>query len=1006
MTRVPATDERAPETGDGVMTTLSAAVRRAKETDPLTPVTVVAPSAYAALFARRALGAGHGPEGRGGVVNVTCTTADKLVRQLGAPVLGARGLRLAPAPVDLEAMRTGALAARGWMADLVAHPRGMLALRDAVAELRRCPAPTLAALGRRRGRIGELCRLVAEVRAVLHRRGYADAVDLAAAAHHAATGGALGSLGAVLVLDQGALAPAERRVLDLVVPGTGSGPLDAPMAARPLTEVRACADPDEEVRAAVRSVVASVDAGVASWAQAIFHPHGPGYARALHHELEAAGVAVNGPETRRLHRSVAGTAMLGLLELATSDWGRDEVVAWLSTAPIVSGPDRRRVPTSRWDALSSDAGVVRGVAQWGERLQNLAARYPDRAREADALARFVEGLATRTVPPKGSWATHATWAVDLLDHYLDTDPGSWPAHEVGATAQVRGAVLALGELDAVSDHTDHGTFVRAARTVLEETGLDTSDLPDGGFGDGVFVAPFGRARGLRFESVVLVGMADAEVPGGIGDDALLPEDVRRLDISGGLRTRRARLDELHDDVVAALGAGTTRRMATYPRVDPRTGRAQVVSRWLAALTGVGTRWRSVDSFAAGVSSAATALSVRELELHDTARWAAQGRDPARSPLAMGAPRLRLGLGAARDRSGDDFTRFDGNIGVGLVSPFVADAPMSATRLEAYAKCPRRFLYDRVLQVSKRTLPEELWQMEPTERGTLVHSILEEYLLERLAGATRSLPRLLAIAETQFAAAEGRGLVGKALLWRMDKTALRRDLERFHDEEGDLEPLAAELEFGTGVDGADPAVSVTLDNGLEVRFKGKADRVDRAPSGELVVSDYKTGRQTMLSALKKDPVAGGRLLQLPIYALAAQASFGVDGERVRARYWLLSAKRVAPCFSLTITDEVQARFRAVLALIAQAVEAGAFPGAPTEKPGDRQFDACRSCDFDVLCPVTRDRQWARKSGAPGVAPVRALMEAEVPDDLKGAVIDGFGDDRVADDRVADDGVVPR
>ena len=71
-----------------------------------------------------------------------------------------------------------------------------------------------------------------------------------------------------------------------------------------------------------------------------------------------------------------------------------------------------------------------------------------------------------------------------------------------------------------------------------------------------------------------------------------------------------------------------------------------------------------------------------------------------------------------------------------MSPFIAEAPMSATRLEAYAKCPRRFLYDRVLQVSKRTLPEEIWQMEPTERGTLVHAILEEYLLERLAGSSR------------------------------------------------------------------------------------------------------------------------------------------------------------------------------------------------------------------------------------------------------------------------------
>ena len=632
--------------------------------------------------------------------------------------------------------------------------------------------------------------------------------------------------------------------------------------------------------------------------------------------------------------------------------------------------------------------MVRGASQWGERLTNLARREAERAPEAKALASFVEGLVASASSPRGSWSTHAAWAVELIDHYLDPDLDSWPTDEVAATEQVRSAVLSLGDLDEISDGTDHGAFHRAVRTVLEETALDGSNLADGGFGDGVFVAPFGQARGLRFEGVVLVGLADAAVPGAVGDDALLPEDIRRLDVSGGLRTRAARLQELHGDVGAAMIAGATFRVATYPRVDPRTGRAQVPSRWLASRTAVGTKSRSVESFAAGISAADPALSVPELELHDMARWSAQGHDPALSPVALSSRRLQTGITAAQDRTGEAFTRFDGSVGAGVVSPFLADAPLSATRLEAYAKCPRRFLYERVLGVSRRTLPEELWQMEPAERGTLVHEILEDYVLERLAGAPRSPARQLAIAEEQFSNAEARGIVGKALLWRMDRAAIRRDLLRFHAEEGDLEPLAAELEFGTGAEGADPAVTVMVDGGHQVRFKGKADRVDRASSGELVVSDYKTGKQRMLSDLKKDPVAGGRLLQLPIYALAARARFG--GDTVRARYWLLSEQRSAPCYSLTITDEVQARFLQVLGLITAAVEAGAFPGAPTEKRGDRQFEACRLCDFDVLCPTTRDRQWARKSHSPEVAPVLALMNADVPDDLDGAVVNGFED----------------
>ena len=135
MARAPDSVMHEPVKADPVMVGLSAAVAGAKGPDPLAPVTVVAPSAYSALFARRALGLASGPSGRRGIANVSCTTADKLARQLGVPVLAARGLRLAPGPVDTEAIRTQALASGGWLADLVGHPRGLVALRDALASV-------------------------------------------------------------------------------------------------------------------------------------------------------------------------------------------------------------------------------------------------------------------------------------------------------------------------------------------------------------------------------------------------------------------------------------------------------------------------------------------------------------------------------------------------------------------------------------------------------------------------------------------------------------------------------------------------------------------------------------------------------------------------------------------------------------------------------------------------------------------------------------------------------
>ncbi len=302
-----------------------------------------------------------------------------------------------------------------------------------------------------------------------------------------------------------------------------------------------------------------------------------------------------------------------------------------------------------------------------------------------------------------------------------------------------------------------------------------------------------------------------------------------------------------------------------------------------------------------------------------------------------------------------FTRFDGYVGPGRVSAFDPGTPVSATRFETYAKCPRRYLFERVLRVSGRVRPEELWRIEPITRGHPRPRHPRGLRRRTRAAAQRSLERLLAIAAARLDEAESGGLVGKPLLWRMDRSAIVRDLRRFHAEEGDIEPIAAELSFGAG-DGDDaPPVTVVLDDGRSVAFQGSVDRVDRTSSGQLMVSDYKTGRQGRLSDLTRDPVAGGKLLQLPLYAMAAPDRFG--GPRpVHARYWLLSGERSAPCFHLVVTDDVEARFRQVVRLIADGVEDGCFPGVPGA-PTFGSFANCTGCDFDPCA-----RRHATGSGA--------------------------------------------
>ncbi len=973
---------------DTALEGLAREIARAKGDDPLAPVTVVAASGYAAVFVRRALGTGIG-EGRGWA-NITCTTVPALVRRLGGPPLAARGLRVAPPVVDLEVIGTQARAAKGRLGRYASHPAAVVELQRTLVELRRCPPATLDAISHRPGLGADLVALLSAVRRNLHDCGLADLADLAGEALTAARLGSSSAraLGPLVTWQLGATTPTGCAVLHHLGARRSEG--ESPgHRVDPLTEVRPCPDPDEEARSAVRSIIAAAELGVPLWQQAVFHPPGPTYARILHQHLATTGVATNGPDRGRLHRCATGRALLGLLDLAAGDWPRDQVLGWLSAAPITAGPGGRPIPASRWDVVSADAGVVRGARQWRERLGRVAGRGGPEADDASDLAAFMDVLVRRAAPPGRSWEALSGWAVGLLDHYLPPGSGRerWPAAELAAARQVRSVVSALRDLDHVSSGADPTSFRHIVRAQLERTALDVHELPDGGFGDGVFLAPYSAARGLRFHTVVVTGLADALAPGGGGNDGLLGDDVRRLDTSGTLPTRGQRQDALHGDLMCAAASGSCERVGTLPRGDSRTGRAQVPSRWLGDLVGPETRWREVNSFTAGLAAAEPVLSAREFELRELDRWVRGGGDPASAPSAGDDRRARR-FEAARSRAAAPFTRFDGDVGRGRVSALDPATPVSATRFETYAKCPRRFLFERVLRVSERVRPEELWRIEPIARGTLVHAILEEYVAERVAGASRSLERLLSIASARLDDAEAGGLVGKPLLWRMDRSAILRDLRRFHAEEGAIEPVAAEFSFGAG-DGDDaPPVTVVLGDGRSVAFQGSVDRVDRTSSGQLMVSDYKTGRQGRLSDLTRDPVAGGKLLQLPLYAMAARERFG-GPQPVHARYWLLSGERSAPCFHLVVTTEVEARFRQVVRLIADGVEDGCFPGVPGP-PTFGTFANCTGCAFDRVCPTSRDRQWSREYNTPELRGVVTLVNGDVPDSLAGSVVKRFVD----------------
>lgn len=1016
--------------GEAAFAALSRTLADARRGDPLCRATVVVPRGSVGLAVRRRLAAGGT-----GIANVQFATASRLAGELAAGWTGTVRRRPVTPAVLHEAVR-GALAEvrDGELAAAAEQPATVRALAQTYRELRTVPAESLRAVAAQGTRASEVVRLVAAVGERL--AGWYDHADLlaAATAEVLADPGVARGAGAVVVYLPDRLDGAERALLEALaasVPVTvlvgATGDPGADLPARELvgrlgghrdhpgfatgvvhgTRVVVAPTADAEVLLAARDLMARHASGTPLERLALVHGGVPPYPRLVHDTLARAGIPFHGTGVRPLAATVAGRTLLGALALPDHRWRRDEVARWLTTAPLLDGG--RRVPGHEWDALSAEAGVVGGLDEWRDRLAGHAARLRARdelersagggpparlrrdAERCDSLRAFVARLAGRLQEAPTTWAAWAAWARRLLRELLGDAPqqAGWPAEEVAALDAVLAVVDGLAQL---GDRLPAAADVRAAVAVELEAGAPETSR----FGHGVLVGRVADVVGLHLDALWVVGMADGAFPGPAADDVLLPDRERQ---AGGpeVPLRGAGPAQARRDFLAAL-ASAPERVLSYAAGDQRQGRAQRPARLLldtvGELAGAGRRLfagdlaaagghHAVPSFAAAVASTAgEPVSPDDWDLRSLVGWVDAGGSPADHPLGRADPVLAAGLELRRGRRGTTFSRFDGRVGDAAAAAGTpagtapGDREQSPTRLEAYARCPRRYLFESLLGVAVRERPESLLRIGPLERGAIVHRVLERFVAAALDGppvepeaswGEAGDERLRAIAGEVFDEHERRGLTGRPSLWQVDRAAILGDLRRFLGEddryrrEAGAVPVAVEQPFGHG---GQPGVAVPVAGGRHVTFRGTVDRVDRTAGGGLSVLDYKTGRRP---DPVDDPVAGGTRLQLPLYALAARQRYRPAGP-VDVRYWYVSDRGSdrgrSPRDGFTMTDGTERRLAEVVGAMVEGVAAGRFPGNP---------EGCALCPYTDVCPPDRGPSWERKRDDPWVTPYLALAE---------------------------------
>lgn len=253
---------------------------------------------------------------------------------------------------------------------------------------------------------------------------------------------------------------------------------------------------------------------------------------------------------------------------------------------------------------------------------------------------------------------------------------------------------------------------------------------------------------------------------------------------------------------------------------------------------------------------------------------------------------------------------------------IAPASLSPSRASDFMQCPLLYRF-RVID----RLPEK--PSEAATRGTLVHAVLERLFdapaAERTPGQAKSLipGQWDRLRETRPEVVElfADDPQGERLArWLGEAEQL---VERWFslEDPSRLEPAEREL-----------FVETELESGL--RLRGIIDRVDVAPTGEVRIVDYKTGKAP------RPEYSEGALFQMKFYALVVWRLKNVIPRRLQLVY-LGSGQVLTYDPVLADLERVERKLLALWEAIRLATETGDWRPRPTK--------LCGWCDHQAHCP---------------------------------------------------------
>ncbi|NGO07207.1 RecB family exonuclease [Streptomyces sp. HC44] len=256
---------------------------------------------------------------------------------------------------------------------------------------------------------------------------------------------------------------------------------------------------------------------------------------------------------------------------------------------------------------------------------------------------------------------------------------------------------------------------------------------------------------------------------------------------------------------------------------------------------------------------------------------------------------------------------------------VPPASLSPSRAGDFMQCPLLYRF-RVID----KLPEK--PSEAATRGTLVHAVLER--LFDAPPTERTAPRAKSLIPGQWDRLRTAKPELTELFADSDEQTAGERLARWLAEAEQLVERWFTLEDPTRLEPAERElfVEARLESGLKLR--GIIDRVDVAPTGEVRIVDYKTGKAP------RPEYAEGALFQMKFYALVVWRLKKVVPRRLQLVY-LGSGDVLTYDPVVADLERVERKLHALWDAIRLATETGDWRPRPTK--------LCGWCDHQAVCP---------------------------------------------------------